>query len=167
MCFLIEFPWTAIFEFFSWQIADLHVFWDQLVEDYDPWVVPCFLEILHCYLHIWSSGLLLQALQTTSRREIPSINTLGDSEALSDPCFLLPLVADFLNLYAFSWFDGLVFPKMVLKPKFVFSPWPAGSGWFEHMVTSHLPKLLSPPPGTPTGNWPQGVCGGVHGWDAE
>lgn len=57
-------------------------------------------------------------------------------------------MAEFLRLYAFSWFYNtpgrvlarrfsFVFPKAVLKLTFMVSPWPADSSWFSVKACSH------------------------------
>lgn len=119
--------------------------WGQLLEDYcDPLVVSCcldfftFLEVLHCYLHIWNSNKLLQSLLIAFRREIPSamlgiLGLLTSSMEKPAPRFLL-LVAELLSFVCLLLIpqctrpsaDSLpfVFPKVVLKLKFVYSPWP-------------------------------------------
>ena len=48
---------------------------------------PCFsmfLEVLHCCLQIWRSNQLLQSLLTGFGREIPSVNSVRNSEASSN-----------------------------------------------------------------------------------
>ena len=79
-----------------------------------------FSEDLYCYLHICSSSYLRQSLLTDFKGEILSITLARDSETFLDfspdspvPCFLLPLVAEFLPQFYKA-------PGWVLTPLFCF-----------------------------------------------